>query len=174
MLRLRARAETPRGMTADDRPTASAIAQDAATILGVLADLGPSGASAPLGALRQKVEAVLTLRLSEYISFLDRFQLLAFHRADGTVSVTEGGRALVVDGPATLLASVRDHFGERVASAMTVEEPPSTDSSGQERKVAQEERFERGEALGAGGLSVVYLATQRSLDRQVVLKEFQF
>ncbi len=161
-------------MTADDRPTATSIAHDAATILGAVDEITASGGPATLGALRQRVEAVLTLRLSEYISFLDRFQLLAFRRSDGTVSVTEGGRAAVAADRSGLEASVRDHFGDRVGSeAEALESPKSTESPGEERKVAHEERFERGEALGAGGLSVVYLATQRSLDRQVVLKEFR-
>ena len=170
------------------------LAGEARKILDAVVRIQQAGELPTLTAVRRAVQDVISLRLSEYISFLDRYGLLAFRRADGSVGLTDGGQGLI-DGSGSddLLGFVREHFSNLVAAepeagagaveeATEAEVAPAEDaapeggaeaSSRQETSVSHQDRFERGEAIGTGGLAVAYAARQTALGRQVALKEFQ-
>ena len=189
-------------MSAEDKPNADAVAAEARQVLEAVARIAAEGGQPTLTAVRRSVQDFISFRLSEFVSYLDRFGLLEFRRADGTVAVTDSGREAIEGIAEALVGSVREHFGERVGGALHVPPPAAGPEEGatdaeasipspppeehpdeeiaaapaaaeKEPSVSYEDQYERGEALGTGGLAVVYKARQVSLDRSVVIKEFR-
>ncbi len=182
-------------------PTVQGLVVEARKILDAVVQLQQAGQQPTLTAVRRSVQGHISLRLSEYVSFLDRYGLLAFRRTDGTVAVTNEGMAAVQgQGLDQLAAHVRAQFPQfpetaaepapAPAPAPQVEDvppmsvpaqapaaaapsaEPAPAPAAQEQKVTQEERYERGDAIGTGGLAVVHKAEQRSLGRRIALKQF--
>lgn len=192
-------------MSASERPTAQAIATQARQVLEAVARITDEGGQPTLTAVRRSVQEFISFRLSEFVSYLDRFGLLEFRRSDGTVAVTPGGHEALKSSGEGLISTVVEHFGDRVdspgapvpATATDVADAPAAPDTHEEvvaatpvpdaheeiaaapaaaqkePSVSYEDQYERGEALGTGGLAVVYKARQISLDRTVVVKEFR-
>jgi len=207
--------------------TVQSLVDEARRILEAVVQVQQSGQQATLTAVRRAVQSFISLPLSQYVSFLDRYGLLAFRRTDGTVAVTEMGMGAVqgmgLDQLAGFVAEQFPNLPPGVASAPAVappaqdvppEQPPSIAPGAdqpapvpgsqpamsvpqvpapaapaaeavappepepapvppqQEPAVTRQERFERGDAIGTGGLAIVYAAEQVSLGRRIALKQF--
>ena len=192
--------------------TVQSLVEEARRVLQAVVQIQQSGHQATLTAVRRAVQSFISLRLSEYVSFLDRHGLLAFRRTDGTVAVTEDGARILQGIGLDLLAGyVAEQFPSLphaaapvpapqvedvpppqpvpptasppvegaaaqpemyVPSAPDAEHAPEPAPSHQEPTVTQQERFDLGDAIGTGGLAIVYAAQQVSLGRQVALKLF--
>lgn len=91
------------------------ILEEIKKILDVLAERRSMGRPSYLTSVRKAVETLITLRLSEYVGFLDQHGLVIFDKKRNTLELTDQGDALISGTvPASLLEAISLHFAAAV------------------------------------------------------------
>lgn len=176
-------------MEAKGKLTKEVVAQEARFILDHLLNSSKYAAEVQVEELRRLCEQSISLRMADYINFLERFGYLTYDRATHMVSISgDGERVVGGEKMAELVIDVVHHFrpilsrtrpkddaprGARRAAqsqsqAQAAAPSPVTRRGGRDRI---DDRYERVKAIGSGGIGTVYLARQVMLDRDVALKE---
>lgn len=184
-------------MEAKGKLTKEVVAQEARFILDHLLNSSKYAAEVQVEELRRLCEQSISLRMADYINFLERFGYLTYDRATHMVSISgDGERVVAGEKMAELVIDVVHHFRPilsrtrpkedappRVPRRAAVPNSPTTPSAaaagsrpaapsprigGRERI---DDRYEKIKAIGSGGIGTVYLARQVLLDRDVALKE---
>ena len=98
------------------------IIEEIQQILNVLADRRTRGVPSYLTSVRKAVETLITLRLSEYVTFLDQQGLVVFDKKKNTLELTDAGDGVMGGtwSPA-ILEALSLHF----ASALGVPPEPA-------------------------------------------------
>jgi serine/threonine protein kinase len=158
--------------------TKEVVAQEARFILDNLLSAGQYTKEVALEELRRLCEQSVSLRLADYVAFLERFGYITFDRNTQVVSVTaDGERVVAGEKVAELVIDVVHHF-RPVLSRMRSDEMQAVSSAAGARKATDSRdivdgRYEKVRAIGSGGIGTVYVARQTHLNRPVALKEIR-
>ena len=176
------------GMDGKSKLTKEVVAQEARFILDSLIAAGQYNKEVPFEELRRLCEQSVSLRLLDYINFLERFGYITYDRNTHLVTITaDGDRVVGGEKVAELVIDVVHHFRPILSRARAKEEaaanpaaqqpqPRRTMGGGGGGDASQQlidGRYERLRAIGSGGIGTVYLARQVLLDRDVALKEIR-
>ncbi len=163
--------------------TKEVVAQEARFILDSLLNSGQPQKELQFEDLRRLCEQSVSLRLMDYISFLERFGYLTYDHNTANVSMTaDGERVVAGEKVAELVIDVVHHFRPILTRARAREDsvpvsPVKPNSSSGRRHVEKrdsiDERYEKIKTIGSGGIGTVYLARQAQLSRNVALKEIR-
>jgi serine/threonine protein kinase len=172
-------------MEAKSKLSKEVVAQEARFILDNLQTAGQySNKEVEFEELRRLCEQSVSLRLQDYVTFLERFGYITYDRGTQVMSITaDGERVVGGEKVAELVIDVVHHFRTVLSRLRPKEEgAPAPQSSGgmQSAKRAEaggrdvvDERYEKLRAIGSGGIGTVYLARQVMLNRGVALKEIR-
>ncbi|PID37897.1 MAG: hypothetical protein CSB49_08385 [Proteobacteria bacterium] len=177
-------------MEAKGKLTKEVVAQEARFILDHLLNASKYAAEVQVEELRRLCEQSISLRMADYINFLERFGYLSYDRATHMVSISgDGERVVGGEKMAELVIDVVHHFRPILSRTR-----PKDDARGARRAAPQnqaqiaapsvtspvsrrggrdriDDRYEKIKAIGSGGIGTVYLARQVMLERDVALKE---
>jgi serine/threonine protein kinase len=171
-------------MEGKNRLTKETVAQEARFILDSLIAAGQYSKEVPFEELRRLCEQSVSLRLLDYINFLERFGYITYDRNTHLVTITtDGERVVGGEKVAELVIDVVHHFRPILSKARAQDDaqPPSARTrramgrgqAASDSRELIEGRYERLKPIGSGGIGTVYLARQVLLDREVALKEIR-
>jgi serine/threonine protein kinase len=168
-------------MEGKSKLTKEVVAQEARFILDSLISAGQYNKEVPVEELRRLCEQSVSLRLLDYINFLERFGYLTYDRNTHVLSITaDGERVVGGEKVAELVIDVVHHFRPILARARKEEAPapaaaqqprPRRTSGGKRDLI--DGRYEKMKTIGSGGIGTVHLARQVMLDRAVAIKEIR-
>jgi eukaryotic-like serine/threonine-protein kinase len=184
-------------MEAKSKLTKELVAQESRFILDCLLNATKFSPQVPIEELRRLCEQSVSLRLADYLGFLERFGYLTHEKATNSINITADGQRVVAgEKIAELVIDVVHHFRPLLSKARR-DEPsgagttgssggsPSPSGStpsvrvpgrmpGGRRPLTRDlvdDRYEKIRVIGSGGIGSVYLARQVHLDRNVAFKE---
>jgi serine/threonine-protein kinase len=168
-------------MEGKNRLTKETVAQEARFILDSLIAAGQYSKEVPFEELRRLCEQSVSLRLLDYINFLERFGYITYDRNTHLVTITtDGERVVGGEKVAELVIDVVHHFRPILSKAREEGPSPARARRAMGRAQAKSDsrelidgRYERLKPIGSGGIGTVYLARQVLLDREVALKEIR-
>lgn len=166
-------------MEGKSKLTKEIVAQEARFILDNLITAGQYAKEVQFEELRRLCEQSVSLRLLDYINFLERFGYLSYDRNTHQVGITaDGERVVGGEKVAELVIDVVHHFRPILSRSRTKEEAPPAPGSRPRPASAKsheliDQRYEKVRSIGSGGIGTVYLARQVQLDREVALKEIR-
>jgi serine/threonine protein kinase len=164
-------------MEGKSKLTKEVVAQESRFILDSLIAAGQYSKEVPFEELRRLCEQSVSLRLLDYINFLERFGYITYDRNTHLVTITaDGDRVVGGEKVAELVIDVVHHFRPILSRARAKEEPAPAGPSRPRRMESRElvdNRYEKLSTIGSGGIGSVYLARQVLLDREVALKEIR-
>lgn len=161
--------------------TKEVVAQEARFILDSLISAGQYNKEVPVEELRRLCEQSVSLRLLDYINFLERFGYLTYDRNTHVLSITtDGERVVGGEKVAELVIDVVHHFRpilsrarkEEAAPSAAAPQPRPRRTTGGKRDLI-DGRYEKMKTIGSGGIGTVHLARQVMLDRAVAIKEIR-
>lgn len=155
--------------------TKELVAQESRFILEHLLNASQFNPEVQVEELRRLCQDSVSLRLGDYVSFLERFGYLSYDRAAHQVTISaDGERVVSGEKMAELIIDVVHHFRPILARGTRAQgEAPL---AAEVAKVAEQEdtvdgRYAKRQIIGSGGIGTVYLARQLPLEREVALKE---
>lgn len=171
-------------MEGKNKLTKEVVAQESRFILDSLVAAGQYNKEVPFEELRRLCEQSVSLRLLDYVNFLERFGYITYDRNTHLVMITNDGQRVVGgEKVAELVIDVVHHFRPILSRARAKEEGPAPTPPRARRQMGGpaeaggreliDGRYERLRAVGSGGIGTVYLARQVHLDREVALKEIR-
>jgi serine/threonine protein kinase len=143
--------------------TKEQLSEEARFILQTLQTDARHSKPSTLVELQKTFENQISLKLLDYVQFLEKYGYLVYNRKTNMVEVTREGEQVVSGEKFPELTSDAEyHFGARMGH-------PDVQNRGE----VLDKRYEKQSVIGSGGIGTVYLGRQLNLDREVAIKEIR-